>query len=280
MSRIHPSAVVEPGARIAPDAQIGPMCFVGSRATLGPGSRLISHVAVLNRTTLGEGNTVWPGAVLGADPQDLKFHGEPSRLIIGDFNEIREGATLHIGTENGGGVTRVGDHNLIMVAAHIAHDCVIASHTVISNQVQLAGHVTVGDHAVIAGLTGIHHFVSIGDFAFVGGMSRVIHDVPPFMITEGHPGRVRGVNQTLLTRHRFPGETVDRLREAYKLLYRNAEEGAPNRTAQGLALLAERYPHDPCVMQLVQFVRNTTLGIHGRFRESERPDNPRGSAPR
>ena len=281
MTRIHSSAVIEPGAEIADDVEVGPFCHVGSRAKIGPDCRLISHVTVLGNTTLGSDNTIWPQATLGGDPQDLKFCGEDSRLIIGDHNEIRESVTIHLGTANGGGVTRVGNENLFMVGAHIAHDCIIGDHVVLANSVHLAGHICIHDHAVVSGASGVHHFVTIGQYAFIGGMTRVVHDAPPFMILEGNPAKVRGVNSIGLNRHRFPPETLDRLKDAYRRLYRNhgsAGANEPVRTmAQNLDYLQDQYPDDECISILVQSIRDSSIGMYGRYLESCRNDNRRAA---
>ncbi len=274
MSHIHPTAVIESGAQIADDVSIGPFCYVGPHVTIGPGSRLVGHVTILGHATLGSGNTVWPYATLGADPQDLKFRGENSKLIIGDHNAIRESVTVHLGTENGGGVTKIGDDNLLMVATHVAHDCVIGNHVVLANSVHLAGHITINDHVVVSGSTGVHHYVTLGQYAFIGGMTRIVHDVPPFMIVEGNPSTVRGVNTIGLTRHQFPEETIDRLKDAYRRLFRKgSDDGALATMAENLTKLEADYPGDECLALLVQFLRNTSIGVFGRHRESRRADD-------
>lgn len=280
MTRIHPTAVVEPGAEIADGVIIGPFCYVGADVALGRDTRLVAHVTVLGHTTLGVGNTVWPQATLGADPQDLKYRGEQTRLIIGDHNEIRESVTIHLGTENGGGVTRVGNENLFMVGIHIAHDCVIGNHVVLANSVHLAGHICIRDHVVISGATAVHHYVTIGQYAFIGGMTRIVHDAIPFMIHEGNPSKVRGVNTIGLTRHQFPDHTVNNLKEVYRRLYRNTSDNGDNSPsggsmAENLAMVENDYTDDECVGILVEFMRNSSIGLFGRYRESIRNDSRR-----
>lgn len=276
MAKIHPSSVIEPGATLAQSVEVGPFCYVGPRVTLGAGTRLVSHVAILGRTTLGEGNTVWPQATLGAAPQDLKYRGEDSQLIVGDFNEIRELVTMHLGTDAAGGVTRVGSHNLIMTAVHIAHDCVIGSHTILSSNVGLAGHVHVEDHAILGGAVGVHHFVTFGQYCYVGGMSRIVHDVPPFMIAEGDPGAVRAPNVKGLARNKFPKESVDVVKEVYRRLFRKQEDEAEDALQaslpERLEKLAEDYPNDECAQIIIKFMRNKLIGTHGRYLESLRTD--------
>lgn len=274
MPQVHPSSVIEPGARLAESVIVGPMCLVGANAVLGAGTRLVSHVAILGRTTLGEGNVVWPQAVLGAAPQDLKFRGEDSELIIGDRNQIRESVTMHIGTANDAGVTRVGSDNLFMVGVHVAHDCIIGSRVIIANNVCLAGHVRIEDHANVAGVAAAHHFVTIGRYCYVGGMSRVVHDVPPFLIAEGDPASVRGVNERGLRRHGFSDKAVLSLREAYKRLYRRRRTLGSNAPfAARLDSLLVDFPGDENIALLVASLRNTLLSPHGRYRETLRRDN-------
>jgi len=272
MPKIHPTAVIEPGAQLADDAVIGPFCFVGSKVTIGAGTRLVSHVAILGRTTLGKHNTVWPQAVLGADPQDLKFRGEDSQLVIGDHNQIRESVTMQLGTENGGWYTRVGSHNLIMVGCHVAHDCEVGDHVVMANAVGLAGHVIVEDHASIGGAVGVHHFVTFGAHCFVGGMSRIVHDVPPFMIAEGDPAAVRAINIIGLTRRGFTPIQIETLKSAHRRLFRGSGERAERSMSQRLDDLIADYPDEQVVARLVTSMRNAISGHNGRYRESLRKD--------
>lgn len=274
MPQIHPSSIIEPGAQLADDVVVGPFCHVGPDVRLGPGCRLLSHVAVLGHTTLGRGNTLWPFCTIGGDPQDLKFKGEDTELTIGDDNDIREGVTIHKGTTFGGGVTRVGSHNLIMAYVHVGHDCDLGSHLVIANAVQLAGHIRIEDHANVGGAACIHHFVTISRYAFVAGMSRIVQDVPPFMVIEGVPARPRKVNTVLLKRHQFPQEQIDRLKDAFRRLYGSGENGEfLGNMRQHLEALETEYPDDWCVQTLVDALRKSAIGVFGRYRETERSDN-------
>ncbi len=274
MPTIHDSSVVEDGATLAEDVVIGPFCRVGPQTTLGPGTRLVSHVCVLGRTTLGTDNTVWPFTTLGADPQDLKFKGEDSELIIGDHNDIRENVTIHKGTHNDQSVTTVGDHNLIMAYAHLGHDCVVGNHTVICNGVQFAGHVHIDDHATVGGATACHHFVTIGQYAYVGGMTRIVYDVPPFMIAEGNPSRIRGVNAIGLKRHGFSPDDEKCLKEAWKVLFKRASEDTGGASFTALDELDAQYNGNWMVKALTDAIRKSTLnGAHGRYREGLRKDN-------
>ena len=278
MPQIHPTAIVERGAELADDVIVGPLCHVGPKVTLGSGTRLISHVTILGRTVLGEGNTVWPYATLGGDPQDLKFKGEDSQLIIGNHNEIRENVTIHKGTANDEGMTRVGNDNLLMVGCHVAHDCVLGDHIILANAVQLAGHIVIQDHAAVSGGTGVHHFITIGQYAYIGGLTRVVRDVPPFMVLEGNPARIRKVNNTLLERSHFPAEQIDHLKRAFRLLFGGGDSESGSRfvghTAQALQTLEQEFPDDWCIQELVTAIRQSSNGIHGRYRESLRADDP------
>lgn len=277
MPQIHPTSVVEAGAELGSDVKIGPHCYVGPKVVLGEGTRLVSHVAILGRTTLGKYNTLWPHASLGAEPQDLKYQGEDTTLVIGDHNSIRESVTIHLGTESGGGVTRVGNDCLIMGGVHIAHDCDIGDHVIMANNVLLAGHVLVRPHVVMSGGAAVHHFATVGDYAFVGGLSRIVHDVPPFMIVEGNPAKVRGVNIIGLQRNRFPEATITALKESYRKLFRRGRGPASLPAASVLDHLQQQFADDACIDLLVQFMRNSAIGVYGRYRETARSDDRRAS---
>jgi UDP-N-acetylglucosamine acyltransferase len=297
MTRIHPSAVVDPKAELDDDVVIGPFCAIGPHVKIGRGTELMSHVVIENHTTLGRDNRVFHHAVLGGEPQDLKFRGEPATLTIGDHNDIREFVTMHIGTENGGGATEVGSHNLFMVGAHVAHDSIVADHCILANNVLLAGHITIDEHAVISGGAAIHHYVHVGRYAFVGGNSGVVHDCPPFMASDGHPARVRGVNTIGLQRGGFAPETIEHLKECYRSLYRPkrsapatpktplpgagaSEPIAPTSQAAAVDALRRKYPDDEAVQDLCGFIDRAARGVHGRFHEAHRRDNKRMAAPR
>ena len=234
---------------------------------------LQNHVTIQPLTRIGANNVLYPFTVIGAEPQDKKFAGEPSTCEIGDNNQIREHVTIHRGTANGGSVTRVGSDNLIMVAVHVAHDCIIGDHVVIANQVMLAGHVHVEDGAAIGGGAGIHHFARIGTCAFVGGMARISKDVPPFMIVEGNPAEVRAINSIAMTRRGYESAHIDAVKHAYKRLYR--ENGAP--MADRIVELEESYGDVPAVLQLCQALRQAADGVHGRAAENARSDDKRAA---
>ncbi|MCC5830553.1 MAG: acyl-ACP--UDP-N-acetylglucosamine O-acyltransferase [Phycisphaeraceae bacterium] len=277
MAIVHPTSIVDPKAELAQDVWIGPFCVIGPDVRIGSKTRLLSHVTVFGPTHIGEECTIWPQAILGGEPQDLKFKGEPSVLRIGPRNDIRESVTMHRGTLQAGGETVIESDNLFMSGVHIAHDCRIGSHVVIANQTQLAGHVRVQDHVSIGGMTGLHHYVTIGQYAYVGGMSRIVHDVPPFMIAEGHPCRIRGVNVIGLQRRHFPEHTISRLKEACRKLFRgpvgDIEPDTIGNLAQAVSHLRRMMGDDPCIKVLLDFVSNTSVGVFGRYLESTRSDH-------
>lgn len=229
---VHPTALVEPGARLGEGVEIGPFCTVGSEAALGDGVVLRSHVVVEGDTAVGEGTHVWPFAVLGAAPQDLKYSGERTRLRIGARNRIREHVTMNLGTAGGGGETRVGDDGLFMAGCHVAHDAQVGDRVVIANGVAIAGHCAVGDDVIIGGLSAVHQWVRIGRGAIVGGMTGVAHDVLPFGLVQGPRGTLDGLNLVGLRRRGVAREEIAALRGAYETLA--AGEGAFQERAQAL----------------------------------------------
>ena len=216
---IHPSAIVEDGASIAPDVKIGPFAVVGKNVSIASGSVLHSHVVVDGHTSIGEKTEVFPFASLGARPQDLKYSGEASKLVIGSGNIIREHVTMNPGTTGGGMLTKVGDNCLFMVGAHVAHDCQVGDNVILANNATLAGHVVVGSFAILGGLSAIHQFVRIGDHAIVGGMSGVEHDVIPFGSVKGERARLAGLNIIGMRRRGFSRQELDDLRAGYKKLF-------------------------------------------------------------
>lgn len=290
MKSIHPTAIVDARAELGENVEIGPYCVIGAYVEIGSGTRLLNHVTICGPTTIGQDNTIYPFSVIGADPQDLKFRGEASPCVVGDRNVIREHVTIHRGTEVGGGLTRVGSDNLIMVAAHIAHDCMVGSHCVIANQVMVGGHAVIEDGVNIGGGAGIHHYTTIGTLAFVGGLCRVKKDVPPYMKVEGDPMEVRGVNTIALTRRCYNEHEIHALKEAYKRLFLHArangagrngshESRKPMSNGQGLAMseriedLLREFKEFPTVVRLCESLRSAASGVHGRSRELAREDS-------
>ena len=218
-ARIDPTARVADGAVLGADVEIGAYSVVGADVQIGDGTTLGAHVVVTGPTRIGRDNRIHPFAAVGGDPQDKKFRGERSELVIGDRNTIREFVTINRGTGDGGGVTRIGDDNWIMAYAHIAHDCTIGNHTIFSNNATLAGHVEIGDHVILSGFSGVHQFCRIGAHAFVGMGCLVNGDVPPFVILAADYGRPRGINTEGLKRRGFSPERITTIRRAYKTLY-------------------------------------------------------------
>ncbi len=250
MSEIHPTAVIADGAKLDEGVEIGPYCTVGPEVEIGAGSRLITHVVIDGRTRVGRRTTFYPFASIGMPPQDLKYKGEPSRLEIGSDNTIREYVTINPGTEGGGMVTRVGSRCLLMVGAHVAHDCQIGDGVIMANNATLAGHVTLGDFAIIGGLSAVHQFVRIGAHAMVGGMSGVESDIIPYGSAMGDRARLSGLNIVGLKRRGFSRDDIRTLRTAYRLLF--AEEGT---LTERVADVVELYHRVEPVMDIVEFIR-------------------------
>ena len=253
---IHPSAIVEEGAVIGAGAQIGPFCYVGSQVEIGAGTVLKSHVVVNGITKIGRDNQIYQFASIGEVNQDLKYAGEPTRVEVGDRNRIRESVTIHRGTAQGSGLTKVGNDNLLMVNVHIAHDCVVGNFCVLANNATLAGHVEIDDYAIIGGMTAIHQFCVIGAHVMVGGCSGVAQDVPPFVIAQGNHATPFGVNAVGLKRRGFDKDEMQAIRNAYKILYRS--EKTFDEAKSEIELLAQE---QPVVQQFLDFFSRSTRGI-------------------
>lgn len=262
--KISPHAVIDPQAELASDVEVGPFCVIGPHVRIGPGCHLHNNVTIVGHTTIGKNNTFFPNAVIGCAPQDRKYRNSPTRVEIGNNNTIREAVTIHLGTEKGGALTRVGDNNLLMVNAHIGHDAQVGSSCTIANNVMIAGHVVIGDFVNMAGGVGVHHFVTIGEYAFLGGYARIHHDVPPFVKVDG-ADVVRGLNAIGLRRAGLSEADVQALEDACKrLFYREkpfAIALAEFETLNGL---------NPHVKRMIEFLRRRDCGVHGRYLESHR----------
>jgi UDP-N-acetylglucosamine acyltransferase len=268
---VHPTAVVEQGAEIGPGTTVAPNAVIGPHVKIGPRCKIGAGAIIDGHTTIGEGTEVFPYASIGLIPQDTKFHGEPSGLEIGKRNVFREFVTIHSGTDAGGNVTRIGDHNLFMAYAHVAHDCRVGSHTIFGNGATLGGHVTVEDYATISAFSGVHQFCRIGSHAFIGGYSVVTKDALPFAKTVGNRARNYGLNTIGLMRRGFTQDAVSRLRQAYRYLLVSKLN-----TSRALAQI-EQDPALQCaeVQYLIDFIRNSRRGVILR-RAVRRPDD--GSA--
>jgi UDP-N-acetylglucosamine acyltransferase len=253
---IHPTASVDPGAEVDPSCTIGPFAVVGPNVKLGPGNVLSAHAVVTGHTTLGEGNRVFPHAVLGEVPQDLKYRGEPTRLEIGSRNTFRECATVNLGTVQGGGVTTVGNGCLLMAYSHVGHDCRIGDGAIIANSVALAGHVILEDHVHISGLAAAHQFCRIGRLAFVSGLTGVAMDVPPYCTVAGPRAELAGLNTVGLQRAGLSEEQIGRIKQAYKIVFRSNLG-----LAEALAQLDAELGSHPEIAHFVAFVKTSQRGI-------------------
>ncbi len=260
MATIHPTAIVEPGAVLADDVEIGPYSIVGSAVRIGSGSVVGPHCVIEGHTSVGSGNRIAAFNAIGGVPQDKKYAGEPTELVIGDGNTIREFCTIHVGTVQDTGVTRIGDDNWIMNNVHIAHDCQVGSHTIIAGYAGLAGHVELGDWAIVGGMSGLLQFVRVGAHAMIGFQSHVAQDVPPFMMVDGHPLQVRGFNAEGLRRRGFSAERIGAVKQMHRLLYRDGLtlEDARARIAE----LAAAVPDAEADVRLVgDFLASAKRGI-------------------
>ncbi|ELR99230.1 acyl-(acyl-carrier-protein)--UDP-N-acetylglucosamine O-acyltransferase [Gloeocapsa sp. PCC 73106] len=252
---IHPTAVIHPQAEIDPSVEIGPYAVIENKVKIGPNTTIGAHVIIAGPTEIGSDNRIFPGAAIGLEPQDLKYRGAESKVKIGNNNIIREYVTINRATgENE--VTLIGDHNLLMAYVHVAHNCVLENGVVIANNVALAGHVSIESKAVIGGVLGVHQFVHIGTMAMLGGMSRIDRDVPPYMLVEGNPSRVRSLNLVGLKRTGMTPETLKSLKDAFALLYRS-----DHNFTQALALLAQS--EEEPVQHLYRFLQQS-ITLEGR----------------
>jgi len=218
---IHPTAIIEPGAQLADDVSVGAYSIIGEKVRIGSGTWVGPHVVLKGNTTIGSNNRIFQFCSLGEMPQDMKYAGEDTELVIGDGNTIREFCTFNTGTVQGGGVTRIGNANWIMAYVHIAHDCILGNHIIMANNAALAGHVTIGDHAILGGFAGIHQFCEVGEHAFVSFASHVNQSIPPYVTVSGEKATVKGVNTEGLKRRGFSAEQIQNVRRAYRTLYRS-----------------------------------------------------------
>lgn len=251
MARIHPSALVDVAANLADDVEIGPFCTVGPQVTLGPGCRLISHVVVSGRTTIGARTVVAPFASLGTAPQSLGYRGEPTELVIGADCDIREGVSMNLGTVQGGGITRVGDHGFYMLNAHVAHDCQVGDHVVFANSATLGGHCQVGDHVFIGGLSAVHQHTRIGAHAMIGGVSGVRADVIPFGLASGDHARLAGINMVGMKRRGFSRASIRAVRQTFRALFFQAGS-----LEERIGAAEQTFGADPAVASIIEFVRS------------------------
>jgi len=264
MPKISPHAVIDPKAEIADDVEVGPFCVIGPQVKIESGCRLLNNVTVLGRTTIGKDNVFFPNSVIGAAPQDKKFKGETTELIIGNANVFREAVTVHVGTEVAGGLTQIGDNGLYMVNAHIGHDARIGNGVIISNNVMLAGHVACENNVAIMGGVGVHHYATLGENSYIGAYSRIHYDVPPFCKVDG-PDLVRGLNKKGLQRAGYREADIDALDEAYRQLFSKRKP-----LATAMAEFDLQNGVNPYVKQMVEFLQRRSNVKNGRYLESLR----------
>lgn len=254
---IHPTAIVDRGAELDPSVEVGPWCTIGPHVKIGKGTRLVSHVVLDGWTRIGEGNLIYPFSVLGAVPQDLKYKGERTELIIGNRNTIRESVTMNLGTVGGGGVTQVGDDSLFMAYSHVGHDTIVGNHVIIANTVALAGHVTIQDYVTVGGISGVAQFMRIGAHAYVTALTGVEKDIPPYSIAIGQrPCVVKGANIVGLRRRGFSADVIQKINEAIKLWIRNDVQ-----KEQCLLEIEAQYGDIAEIRNFVSFIRESKTGV-------------------
>jgi UDP-N-acetylglucosamine acyltransferase len=255
-TRVHSTAVIAAGAALDADVEIGPYAIIGAHVQIGSGTRVGAHTVIDGHTRIGKDNQIFHHASIGAPPQDLKYRGEPSELIIGDRNIVREFATVHTGTAGGGMRTVVGNDNLLMNYTHVAHDCIIGHHNILANGVQLAGHVTVHDYAVLGALSAVHQFGRVGESAIIGAGSMVSQDVPPFCNATGDRARLHGLNHLGLKRRGFRPETVRQLKRAYRIMFSEKLT-----VAAAVERIRREIPDCPEVERFVAFIESSERGV-------------------
>lgn len=253
---IHQTAIVHEGAQIAEGVEIGPYAIIGEHVTIGAGTTIGPHTVIEGWTEIGRDNRIFQFASIGAPPQDLKYCGEKALLKIGDRNTVREFATLHRGTADGGGETVIGNDNLFMAYSHVAHDCLLGNHVILANGATLAGHVAVDDFAILGGLCAVHQFTRIGAHVMISGGSMVTQDVPPFSIAQGDRAKTVGINQIGLKRRGFSEEAIRGIKQAYKLIFRSGL-----RTEEALEQIASELKGCPEVDEFANFIRKSTRGV-------------------
>ncbi len=256
MSRIHTTALVDPRAELDLDVEVGPYSIIGPKVKIGKGTRIKSHVVVEGNTTIGEGNHIFQFTTIGSVPQDLKYKGEESQLIIGSYNVIREFASLNPGTSGGGMLTRIGDRNLMMMYCHIAHDCIIGNHSVIANGATLGGHVIIEDYVIAGGLVGVHQFVRVGTGSILGAGSMVSKDIPPYCNATGDRVRLRGLNLEGLKRRGFSRDRIDALKKAYRIIFQSGL-----RTKEALQKARTEIPQTLEVGHMIRFIESSERGV-------------------
>jgi len=261
MTRVHASAIVDARAELADDVRVGPYSTIGAGVAIGAGTDIGSHVVVAGRTRIGRDNRIFPFAAVGTEPQDKKYAGEDTELVIGDGNTIREYCLINTGTVQGGNVTRIGSGNWIMGYAHVAHDCVVGDNTIIANGVQLAGHVLVGDWAFIGGTSAVHQFVRVGAHSMCGGGTILLQDLPPYLMCNGNPAKPYGVHVEGLKRRNFSAGSIAALRRAYKIVYRDNLPLAEARVALDVLIKSEPQDSAAPLRAFAEFIADPGRGL-------------------
>jgi len=256
MAKIHETALIDPRAELDLDVEVGAYSVIGPNVKIGKGTRIKSHVVVEGNTTVGAGNLIFQFSTVGSVPQDLKYKGEESQLIIGHHNTVREFVSLNPGTAGGGMVTRVGDHNLFMMHCHIAHDCILGNHNIIANGATLGGHVVIDDYVIVGGLVGVHQFVKVGTGAILGAGSMVSKDIPPYCNATGDRARLRGLNLEGLRRRGFTREETEALKKAYRIVFQSGLK-----TNVALAKVRQEIPDSPEAERMAAFIEKSERGI-------------------
>ncbi|MGZ8218858.1 acyl-ACP--UDP-N-acetylglucosamine O-acyltransferase [Methylomagnum sp.] len=253
---IHPTALIDPGAELADDVCVGPYAIIGAGVQIDAGTTIGPHTVIKGPTRIGQHNHIFQFASVGEDPQDKKYRGEVTELVIGDRNTIREFVTIHRGTAQDKGVTRIGDDNLLMAYTHVAHDCVVGNHVIMANSASLAGHVHVDDHAILGGFSLVHQFCRIGQHSFSAMGSVINRDVPPYVMIGGSPTKPHGINSVGLERQGFSSEAVRQIRKAYKRVYKSGLK-----LDEAIQALEEMAAETPEVLRLVEFLRHPGRSI-------------------
>ncbi len=256
MTDIHPSAIVDPAARIGSNVRIGPLSVIDGDVAIGDGTEIGSHVVIRGGTELGKNNKIFQFATIGEDSPDLKYQGEATRLVVGDGNVFREGVTVHRGTVQDRGETRIGDNNLFMAYVHVGHDCVVGNHAILVNNASISGHIHVGDYVFLSGYTLIHQFVRIGAHAFLGAGAYLNQDLPAYVMAAGHPARPRTINKLGLERRGFSSEQITAINRAYKTVYRRG-----NKLEDALASLEQETEHADVLQPFIDSIRGSARGI-------------------
>jgi len=254
--KIHPSAVVSPSAELGPDVKVGPYSTIGDHVTIGRDTEIGTHVVIEGHTQIGERNKIYPFSSIGNPPQDIAYRGEDTRILIGNDNVIREYVTINRATTKENWETVIGNHNFIMAYAHIAHDCFLGDRVIMSNVATLGGHITIGDHAILGGLVAVHQFVRIGSYAFIGGKAGIDRDIPPFMITAGARAKLYGINRKGLSRLGVPQESIDGLKKAYRIIWKDNR-----RFSEGIKQVRDELKPFPELDMLLNFFDGTKRGV-------------------